>query len=75
MNINTIIKKIIKKVRDVPIKVCIFQMPFALEHQTWHKINANMQLFYLMIRYANYLIIVCINIYEKFRRKRKTQNN
>ena len=55
-------RKIGEKSRSVPRKCLIFQLVIALESQTWYQTNAKIPTFYLVIRYANYLIIIFINI-------------
>ena len=42
--------------RGVPRKFLIFQLVIALANQTWYRTDAKKQTFYLLIRYANYLI-------------------
>ena len=41
------------------------------EYQPWYQIYAKVQPFYLMIKYANYLIIIFIYITENIRNERK----
>ena len=61
-----------RKSRDVPRKFLIIQLVIALENQTWYQTDAKIQTFYLLIRYANYLIIVFMYIYENIRNERKS---
>ena len=56
----------------VPTKCLLFQLPIAIEYQTWNQIYAKVQPFYLMIKYTNYLIITFININENIRNERKS---
>ena len=42
----------------MPTKCLLFQLPIALEYQTWYQIYAKVQPFYLMKKYANYLVII-----------------
>ena len=58
--------------RGVPRKFLIFQFVIALENKTWYQTDAKIQTFYLLIRYANYLIIIFININENIRNARKS---
>ena len=39
-------------------------LSIASTYQTWYQIYAKVQPFYLMIKYANYLIIIFMNINE-----------
>ena len=42
------------------------------EYQPWYQINAEVQPFYIMIKYANYLITNFMNITENIRNERKS---
>ena len=59
----------------MPTKCLLFQLPLALEYQTWNQIYAKLQQFYLMIKYANYLIIIFMNINENIRNERISEKN
>ena len=60
-----------KKV-GIDLKFLIFQFVIALENQTWHQTDAKIQTFYLLMRYANYLVIIFMNINENIRNERKS---
>ena len=73
MNINYNMRhwRIIReKCRGVPRKFLIFQLVIALENQTWYQTDAIIQTFYLLIRYANNLIIIFMNINENAKNER-----
>ena len=59
----------------MPSKCLLFQLPIALEYQTWNQIYAKVQPFYLMIKYTKYLIIIFININENIRNERNHRKN
>ena len=52
----------------MPIKCLLFQLPIALEYQTWYQICLG-----TTIKYANYIIIIFININENIRNEKKTK--
>ena len=56
----------------MPRKVLYFQLPIAIEYQTCYQINAKVDSIYIMIRCANYLIIIFMNINENIRNERKS---
>ena len=56
----------------VPRQFLIFQLVIALENQTWYQTDSIIQIFYLLIRYANNLIIIFMNINESARNERKS---
>ena len=58
----------------MPRKFLNFQLPIAIKYQTWYQINAKVEPIYIMIRYANYLIIIFMNINENIRNERKSKN-
>ena len=62
------------KSRGVPRKILIFKLVNALENQTWYQTNAKILTFYLSIRYANYLIIIFMNINESIRNEKILEN-
>ena len=75
MNINENMRnerKIREKSRGVPRKFLIFQLVIASESQTWYQTEAKIPTFYLLIRYANYLIVIFMNINENIRNERKS---
>ena len=75
MNINENMRnerKIQEKSRGVPRRILIFQLVIALESQTWYQTEAKIPTFYLMIRYANYLVVIFMNINENIRNERKS---
>ena len=59
-----------RKQSGVPRKFLIFQLVIALENQTWYQTDAKIQTFNLLIRYANYLIIIFMNINENIKNER-----
>ena len=61
-----------EKSRGVPRNLLIFQLVIALESQTWYQTEAKIPYFYLLIRYANYLIVIFVNINEDIRNERKS---
>ena len=65
------LEKILEQYRGVPRKFLYFQLPIAIEHHTWYQINAKVEPICIMIRYANYLIIISMNINENIRNERK----
>ena len=74
MNINENMRnerKIGEKSRGVHRKCLIFQLVIALESQTWYQTDAKIPIFYLLIRYANHLIIIFMNINENIRNDKK----
>ena len=59
MNIDEKIKKceiIVETFRDVPTQLPISQLFTTLVYHTWYQINAKTYEYYLMVRYAYYLI-------------------
>ena len=53
MNINENLKnerKIVEKLRDIPIKLPISHLLCVLVYQTWYQINTRSKYFYLMVR-------------------------
>ena len=66
------LEKIVEQLRGVPRKFLYFQLPIAIEYQTWYQINAKVEPIYIKKRYANYLIITFMNIYENIRNERKS---
>ena len=66
------LEKIVEQFRGVPRKLSYFQLPIAIEYQTLYEINAKVEPIYIMIRYANYLIILFMNINENIRNERKS---
>ena len=75
MNINEKMRnerKIQEKSRGVPRKIFICQLVIALERQTWYQTKAKTPTFYLLIRYANYLVVIFMNINENIRNERKS---
>ena len=64
-------EKIEKKIGVYLEKIPIFQLLIALENQAWYNTDSKMQTFYLLIRYANYLIIIFMNINENIWNERK----
>ena len=75
MNINENMRnerKIREKSRGVPRKFLIFQLVIALESQTWYQTEAKIPTFNLLIKYANYLIVIFMNINENIRNERKS---
>ena len=65
-------RKIREKSRDIPRKFLIFQLVIAFESQTWYQTVAKIPTFYLLIRYANYLIVIFMNINKNIRNERKS---
>ena len=65
-------KKKLEQYRGVPRKFLFFQLPIAIEYQTWFQIKAKVEPIYIMISYANYLIIISMNINENIRNERKS---
>ena len=61
-----------EKSRGVLRKFIIFQLVIALESLTCYQKDAKVQTFYLLIRYANFLIIIFMNINENIRNERKS---
>ena len=60
------LRKIMEKIGCVPANIHIFQLPSALEYQTWYQIKAEIHPFYPMIRYLNDLIlkqVLCYDLY------------
>ena len=74
MNIHENIRdyEIVEQFRCVSRKYLYFQLPIAIEYQTWYQINAKVEPIYMMIRYANYLIIISMNNNENIRNERKS---
>ena len=75
MNINENMRnerKIREKSRGVPRKFLIFQLVIALESRTWYQTEAKIPTFNLLIKYANYLIVIFMNINENIRNQRKS---
>ena len=56
----------------MPKTFLYFQLPIAIEYQTWYEINAKVEPIYIMLRYANYLIIISMNINENIKIERKS---
>ena len=78
MNINKKYEELGKKHgknRRVPAKFLIFQLPIALEYQTWYQSKSYIHPYYLMIKYLNYLIIIIMKINENIIEERKLKKN
>ena len=58
---------------SVPTNILISQQYLILEYYTWYQIKAETFVFYSLIRYANYLICILMDIYEINRNERKDQ--
>ena len=58
-------KNSFRNLGSVPTQFLTFQLLIALEYHTWYHIDVKIQFFYQMIRYANDLIIIFINISNK----------
>ena len=75
MNINENMRnyssKDIERIGGMPTRFLIFQLPFALEYQTWYPKYAQIHSFNLMIKYLKYLIIIFMNINENIIRDEK----
>ena len=59
----------------IPTKLLIYQLRIALKLETWYQINAKTYFSYSIIRYANYLIYICMIINPNIRNKRKIAKN
>ena len=52
------------KIGGVPTKSIISQLLLSLDCYTWYQIKAKAMAFYQMVRHANYLICIFMNINE-----------
>ena len=59
----------------MPRKVLYFQLRIAIEYQTWYQINVKVKPIYVMIRYANYLIIIFIILMKAIEMKENHRRN